>query len=102
MDTHCYGYGKPGGPPFCYHDDNNRPIVSCDHTKGDRLTKFYLCKQKVSNPTYTSLSESQDSENVSADVVVGCCDQKIICGRCNSLGLVCKSCWDKFNSEYNL
>jgi len=102
MDRECFAFGKPGHRPFCYYDEDNRPIEWCDHVKADR-SKFYICKQRVANPRYKELSESQDSIDVPADILVGCCgDSKKICGRCNSLGLVCQICWEKFNEEYNL
>ena len=36
------------------------------------------------------------------NITIGCNMEKIICGRCNSLGLICQQCWEKHYLDYNL
>ena len=44
-----YAFGEPGGRPFCFYDEDNRPIQCCDHKKAARLLKFYAYRQSVGN-----------------------------------------------------
>ena len=76
-------FGEPGGRPFCFYDEDYRPIQCCDHKKAARLLKFYACRQSVGTQLtgacfllFITVSESQDSIDGPADITIGCCDKK--------------------------
>ena len=93
-EKQCQAFGKPGKSATIFQTESKE----CDYFQHARPSATY----RPCLMTYVDERETLPSGSEDLSGEVGCNNQQVICGDCQSKSLVCFQCWREFDDRYKV